>query len=442
MQNPEQLAIRFPSGGGGWGYRDGAGFGPVGLMGALPGTDINWVREVGDPTVNAVVWACLRWITDNLPEPELMVKRRQADGTEVNVATDPAVTRFLELLRYPNPQERKNGAPVLYSTAYDREALLAATARSYCSTGNAYWLKDRDNLGRVQGLYWVPHWLIAPAWPSAGGEFISHYIYRPGNAAEIRYPVKDVIHFRYGLDQHSAGRLGVNRLLPVYREIAALNEGGTWTASLLRNGAVPPVMLTPKEQVTLTEEVLERLKQMWARLTKRDGRGKPLVPSVPMEVQKLGLNPQEMALDKVLHWPSLLVCGALGIHPAAVFLAPDPKGLDNGGQHEQARKQSYQDCLIPMLKCFARTLTTSLLVPDLGADPKLYAAWDFSQVSALAEDETEKAARWATLVGARIATRNEARAALGLKPMAGLDEIEEPPGSEPEDNEDEESEDE
>ena len=423
----EKLTIRFPASGAGWGFRDGSGFGRGGLFGALPGSDIDWAREVGDPAQNAVVAVCLRWIADNLPEPELIVTRKQADGTEAPVANDPKVNAFLQLLEFPNPQDRKDGALDLYSTGYDKDSLLAATAASYCVTGNAYWVKDRDRLGNVVGLYWLPPWLISPAWPSAGTEFISHYVYRPGNAAHILYDRKDVVHFRWGLDSHTAGRIGTHRTSPLYREISSLNEGSTWTSALLRNGATPLVMLTPKDAtVQINESVLEKLKLMWSQLTRRDNRGKPLVPTAALEVHKLGLNPNEMALDQLLKRPELLVCAAMGIHPAAIFLSQDPKGLDNGGQHAEARKQSYQDCLLPLCKRFGKTLTTQLLIPDFGADPKMQARFDFSAVNALQEDDNTKAERVSLLVASRLISRNEGRVMMGLKPMAGLDEIEEP----------------
>jgi HK97 family phage portal protein len=398
--------MQYSGVGGSYGY--GEGWRSFALYGGvLPGTDTNWWAEVKDPSLNSTVHACLRWIVDNIGEPDPAVFRKQT-GTDAPLSSHPV----LDLLDSPNPE-------------YDGDALLAACGVDYALAGDAYILKERNNRGQVTALWWKPYWEMSPRWPGDGSTFISDYLYRPaGRGPGIPYAKEDVIHIRWSLDAASEGRVGRHRTFPILREIALLNEAGSYGAGLLKNSAIPPYMFNPKDpNQPVTEGVIELLKAMWASLT-RDNRGKPLIPSVPLEVQQLGLSPEQMALDKILHRPSLLVCAAFGIHPAVVNLATDPKGLDNGGQTEQARKQSYHDCLVPMLKRFGREFTRSLLT-DFEAGPirtpRLYVGFDFSKVQALQEDQTSLYTRVNSAVAAGWMQVNEAREKAGLKSIEGGD---------------------
>lgn len=367
----DALAIH-PVLGGGLSDYGFSGTGALGILGgALPGSDRDWVAEVKDPTLNYVIHACLTWITENIAEPDPAVCRKDEGGKWKALPTHP----LLSLLEVPNEDQ-------------DGWQMLSATAADYRVYGNAYLRKERDNLERVRELWWTPQHMISPVWDTDGRKFISHYVYRPtGHGTPIRLRKQDVIHFRWRGDSLTAGRMGVHRTQPVYRAIAALNEGDTYTPTLLRNMGIVPTLISVKE--ALTEDGKTALREWWAKLFTRDGRGKPGVMEKEGTVQQLGLSPEDMALDKILQRPELAVLAAFGI-PAAVLgfgVVGGDKGLDNGGQHEQARKAAYHDCLMPTLSQFGHCLTRQLL-PDFELDPTgLRVQWDFSQVPALREDQ-------------------------------------------------------
>lgn len=398
-----ELGITHGGFGGGWGMGGELSRSSWGLGGLLPGSDIDWAREVRDPSLNATIHACLRWIVDNITEADWCICRRAANGEETQLQGHP----LLDLLERPNPE-------------YDGESLFQAAAIDYALYGNAYLIKERSNRGEVLALWWKPAHEIAPRWPQDGSAFIKDYLYRPsGRGAGIPLDRKDVIHVRWGLDTGNEGRTGKHRSFPILREVAVLNESSTYTAAMSKMG-VPTFAFTPKDPTThIGEEARNHLREWWANMTTRDQRGKPLVPSLPMEFNKLGLSPEEMALDKLPHRPAMLVCAAFGIHPAVVNLATDPKGLDNGGQQEQARKQSYHDCLVPMRKRFGIALTTSLLNEyEQGPirSPRLYVSTDFSRVQALGEDVDQRNLRVREDYKAGLLDRAEARAETGRKP--------------------------
>jgi HK97 family phage portal protein len=404
---------------GGSGY---PGYGSNSLYGTLPGTQYKFEQEVGTLWSNSAVSICLGWMIDNFSEPEFQVTRKDGEGNEV--AVPHALT---DLIQEPNDD-------------YDAETLWMATLLSYCVDGNAYWIKARgsEGFGRPLELWYVPHWMMAPAWPQDGSEYISHYVYTP-NGMPRRIEKEDVVHFRFGMDPENQ-RLGMSRLKAVIREIFTDNEAGTYSAAIMKNMGIPGVLLNPKpiagEEVVVDSTSRRELEVLWNSATTGDSRGKPVIPSVALDVVKLGLSPEELALDKIRQVPESRICGALRI-PAMVV------GLNVG--HEQrtysnygeARESAYEDCLIPIQGRFARTLRRSLL-PDLG-DPSVdVPRWDYSRVRCLQEDED---ARWKRVIGAkkeRILTPNEARALIGFKPIEGGDELGQPePPVKPEPEEEE-----
>lgn len=392
------------------------------LYGTLPGTRYDFHREVGTLWHNSAVSICLGWMIDNFAEPELQVTQKDGEGNET-----PIPHALTDLLREPNQD-------------YDGEALWMATLLSYCVDGNAYWIKARgsEGFGRPLELWYVPHWMMAPAWPQDGSEFVSHYVYTP-NGMPQRVEKEDVVHFRFGMDPENQ-RLGMSRLKAVTREIFTDNEATTYSAAIMKNMGIPGVLLNPEvpkvpgEDVVVDDVSRRQLEVLWSSMTGGDNRGKPLIPSVRLDVTKLGLSPEELALDKIRQVPEARICGALRI-PAMVV------GLNVG--HEQrtysnygeAREAAYEDCLIPIQGRFARTLRRALL-PDLGDPTRETPRWDYARVRCLQEDED---ARWKRVQGAKkegLLTVNEARALIGYPPMEGGDELSRPvPQAQPTDEE-------
>jgi len=366
--------------GGGWSDSYG------GLLiggGRLPGSDHDWQQEVGEEALNYAVAGCLRWLADNISEPCLVVERRNAEGEWDQEPFHP----FLDFMTQPNEE-------------YDGESLLTAAAWDYSITGRGYQLKERDNLGRLRSLWWAPWYTVTPRFPSDGSQFITDYLYRPaGQGRGIAYKKADVVHYRWGLDHQTGGRLGVHRTRPFLPAMAALNEGMVYTPTVLRNMGIVPSVLMVRGKVGQGSK--DGLREWFNSLFTRDNRGKPGVLEVEGDgsggtgsvgdIKQLGLSPEQLALDKILDRPEIIVCNAFGIHPGVLYLgASGGKGFDNGGQLAEARRASYHDCLIPLLKRFALFLTRSVLSEfEIDGPNKVRCRFDFGDVEALQEDQTE-----------------------------------------------------
>ncbi len=390
--------MAFSAGGWGWG---GPSWEPWQPLGTLPGSTHDYAAEAGPLEANSAVSICLGWITDNFPEPDLMVQRRRLlrDGSR-GVAWEPAEGHALtELLDNPNPY-------------YDRDTLLAGTVMSYCLHGNAFWLKVRNSggMGSVVELYWVPHWRMRPDWPSDGSAFLSHWVYSV-NGSEVVIPLSDVVHFRDGIDP-AQERLGRSRLASLLREVVTDNQATAYEAALLKNFGVPGVVIAPGDPMgTFDEPQKESLRSQWQARCGGDSRGKPIVFSSPVSIQQLSLSPEALALDK-------LRTVAEDRISAALRLPPQVTGLTSGGKrptfanNEQARRAAYQDCILPIGRRFARTLQAQLL-PDLGHPERERVAWDYSTIAALAQDQESLTRRAAVGYRAGILQRGEARESLG-----------------------------
>lgn len=367
----------------------------------LGGTTFDYRAAAGDGRTNAAVMACVRWAQRTLPEAPLQVMTRNADGELKPVPNHPLQQR----LENPNP---------FYSGLH----LIGAVVADLMLYGNAYVLKARTRDRRLAQLWWVPATMIEPKWPDNDPTvYISHYEYRvEGEIVDI--PVKDIIHLRQGFDPVNV-RKGMSDIAALYREIASDNEAANWTGSLLKNGAVPGVIISPEQGVTASADDLEQVKDTFIQRFGGDERGKPMVVGAPIKTQVLSFNPQEMNLRDLRIVPEERITAMLGI-PAIVV------GLGAGLQRStfanfaEAREAAYESFVIPMQRLIAAELQTQL-IPDFDDKPipTLRLMFDLSQVRVLQvdQDALHNRARANLLAGG--ITLNQFLETIGEDPLVG-----------------------
>src|SRR5262249_61297241 len=115
----------------------------------------------------------------------------------------------------------------------------------------------------------------------------------------------------------------------------------------------------------------------------------------------------ELATERVGSRPEARICGALRIPGMVVGLnvRSDPRTFSN---YPEARRAAYEDCLVPMLRRFAGTLSAQAL-PDLGDAEREECGWDYSRVAALQDERTEIFRQNTLAVRGGWMTVNEAR---------------------------------
>lgn len=384
----------------------------------LPGTKIDFARKVGDGLGSSVLAAPLNWIMRNFPQAPPLIERLEDEEWK------PAPHALGELLRNPNP-------------FYGGRELWMATALEF-SFGNTYWLKIRNANDEVMQLWFVPSASMIPRWPNDGKTYISHYEYRPGGMARalgidagmtvmnrggqgtgIPIPVRDVVHFRFGLDPRNP-RLGLSPLGALMREVYTDDEAANFASVILQNLGIIGVVIAPKEKGTASKADVEATKEYLKKQFTGDKRGEPLALGQPTEVQLLQYNLQAFDMSPLRDVSEERVTAALGIPAAIVGFGTGLQSTKVGATMREMRRMAWTDCIIPMQEAIAEQGTRQLLTDET---PRAQLRFDTSQVLALAEDDTEKHNRVRADYLAGIIKRSVAKRALGYAVDEATDEI-------------------
>jgi HK97 family phage portal protein len=392
------FTFRFPSwGGNGWAW--------WGSQGTVEG-QIDYSQEIGPVTESSLVMAAVRWVGNTLPEAPLVVRERKAGEDGKPKAEIKEGHALSELIRNPN-------------SFYSGMTLWKGFALSWIVDGNAYLFKRRSAQGRVVELWWVPHWMIEPAWPQSGEEFITHYIYTV-DGKQVEIPYEDVIHFRDGFDPLN-WRKGLSPLRALQRELYGDIQSTRYTARYARNFGVPPFILSPKPDQNGVEVDTEKIKAGLMRAITGDNTGKPLVLSSAFEVKELAGRTAEVTSETNRRIPEERFASVIGI-PGLVLGYGAHWGRSTFSNYEQAVEAAYEGYLLPLWRFVGAELDRQLL-PEFETGKSYFVGHDLTDVRALSEDEDLLAKRVGLAYMQGVMKRGEAREKLGLKVEKGTDDI-------------------
>lgn len=381
-------------------------------------SEVNWTHietlvhgpGAGDDrseTINSAVFACLMAIATAYPEPDLCVYRKLGDGTSKKLLDAP----LQDMLDNPTPNGELSMDEMLFWLAWAKH-----------TDGNAYWVKVRsgnEKTGNVVELWPVSPTLIKPVTHKGSGDWISAYLYRDAPNHTVELPIENVIHFRLGIDDRDM-RLGLSPLKALIREIATDTEADKFVSGLLKNYAVPGLVVVPTGGTRLDEGDADRLAEKFRRKFGNDNRGNIAVMSKESRIEQFGFSPKDMDMTILHRVPEERISAVMGV-PAIV--AGLGAGLDRA-TYDNARSMGEwftERKLIPQWRSDAKKLTTSLK-PDFASNPRVYIDFDLTTVRALQEDEDAKYTRLAAAVQKPFMTRNEARYDVGLDPVEGWDD--------------------
>ena len=357
---------------------------------------------------NSAVFACLFALASAYPEPPLKVSRKVSIGKSDDMLESP----LQNLLDNPTPNGELSMDEIRFWVAWAKHV-----------DGNAYWLKVRSGdalTGNVVQLWPISPTLIKPVTRKNSGDWISYYEYhdQPDHVAQV--PVKNIVHFKLGLDDRDM-RKGLAPLKALLRQISTDEETDHFVDVLLKNYAIPGMVVIPKQGVSLTQAKADDMTERLRRKFGSDNRGNVAVMSEESTVQQFGFSPEQMNLSILHRVPEERISAVIGV-PAIV--AGLGAGLDRAtyANFKEAREMFTEQKLIPLWRADAGRITISLR-PDFTNDKRVGVSHDLTDVRAFQEDETAKVGRWSTAVGKPWATRNEARTDTGLDPVEGWDEI-------------------
>lgn len=374
----------------------------------LPQTKVDYAREVGDGMGSSVLMACLNFLMRTFPEAPPIVEKFRAEEWKQKPDHD-----LIALLRRPNP-------------FYSGRTLWMATVLDF-AFGNAYWLKIRNADGKVVQLWWVPRATMTPRWDNDGKSFITHYEYRPGQTSAdgrtlvsvgggvgTRVDVKDVVHFRFGIDPNNP-RLGLSQLGSLMREIAVDDIAAGFTASVFNRLGVIGVVISPEGEGQINDEDVKATKEYVKSAFTGDQRGDPLVLGAPTKVQLLQYNLQGFDTAPVRDVSEERVCAALGLPAAVIGFGTGLHQTKVGATMKEMRQLAWTGGIIPMQEVLAEDMDLQLL-PEFETGEHTRVRFDTSRVRALWEDNNEKHTRVREDYKAKLIDRAEARRETGRTP--------------------------
>ncbi|WP_158263128.1 phage portal protein [Amycolatopsis sp. CA-128772] len=310
-------------------------------------------------------------------------------GTEQLADNDPLVS----LLARPNDQ-------------LDAFRLWLWTSATYDVYGEAYWLKLRDDRGRVRELQPM-HPANVIIRRDELGELV--YFYSAG-VRDVSLlppiPAADVVPFTaYNPDTLVRGLSTLEGLREtLYSEDAARRA----TASFWRRGARPSIALT--HPATLSKPAQDRLQATWdSNHTGADLMGGTAILEEGLTPHVLQLSAEEMQYVETRKLNREEVCAAYDVPPPVVHIL-DRATYSN--VTEQMRSM-YRDTMAPRLNMFESAVAHHL-VPDFDRSGKTVAKFDLDEV--LRGDFETRSTAVRELISSGVMMPAEARPLFNLNP--------------------------
>lgn len=340
---------------------------------------------------NGVVFACVSRLGLSFPEAKL-VHYTERGGIKRAVPESPITA----LLRRPMPQM---GA----------SELLALTIMYLAISGNAYWYKVRSRRG-VEQLTPLSDAHIRPI--PGGTRLVSHYERQDDDGSSViprEIPAGDIVHFKW-LPDPLAPWEGMAPLRAVAREIDADNEMNRYLYALLKNDAIPRMILTSTLPGKLDQE---RIRAQWYSGHGGDKRGGIAILEGGLKAERLSLSLSELAMEALHRVPEARICAAFQIPPtvAGINVGIDQMTYDNV---TGLRRYFTEDTLMRLWAAVGDQATAGLL-PEFDLDPSRESlGFDVSGVAALQEKIADRRG-WANDALTRGGiTVNEYRDMIGL----------------------------
>ena len=359
----------------------------------LPGSYRDWSKEAGDLGLNSIVAISLDWYNRNFSQAIPKVYRKVSE--EQNEAISHSI---LELIKNP-------------STSVVSSVFWSFVIQDLKLQGNAFVRKIRVD-GKVVSLQYLPNDMVVPY--GDGKDPLQYWIYTV-DSKSYRIDIKDMLHFRYGRDPGDI-RLGRSPVSAVLREIATDNYASSTAYGIMKNNALPSIILGPDSNeisVDISPDDARTMKRRLQEDFSGDNGGGVAVLTGPYQFNRVSWSPEELALDVIRRLPEERITAALGLNAMVLGLGA---GLERSTyqNYERAQQAAWEDGMIPLLKQLSEVISNNLLYEYSETTPNEYFEFDISNVRALADDLEASSIRAERLFTAGIATLEEAKRIAGL----------------------------
>lgn len=350
------------------------------------------VKNLGNGGYNSAVVACLNVLGRSFAEAKLIVNIKDENGGMEYVPNHPLEDLFKK------PNKYMSGDLISF--------YIINSIHIY---GDAYLLKQRNNLEQVVALY-----PLMPAQIEAVGteeDLITGYKYEMKDNEVLLKP-EDVVHIRMSIDP-TDHKKGFSPLKSVLREIYGDESAGQLATALLANMGVPSVIISPKDEIGPNEEEAEQISKAYQRKVSGTQKGMPLILSGAMNVEKMSFSPKDLEMGTLRNLPESRISAVLGV-PA--IIAGLQVGLENGtySNARELRESFTENTLIPLWRVIAQEIENQLLKVDFANNENQSCAFDISNIRTLQQDVNETYTRMNLAVQGGWATLAEARRSVGL----------------------------
>ena len=365
------------------------------LQKKLPSTNRDWVAEAGDLSLNSIVAICTRWYLTNFSQVSFVVANKTSGQKEIQM------NDITELLKDP-----MNGTipPSIVWGNYIQDYLLL---------GNAYLRKIRGIGSSVIALEYLPADMVRPVGDSKVA--VQYYVYTV-TGQEYKIEKEDLIHWRFGRSTTDI-RLGLSPITSVLREIAADNQASSTAYGLIKNGALPSMIIGPDANdnaVDISPDDAKTIKKRLREDFATDNAGGIAVLSCAYKMERVSFSPNELNLSEIRRLPEERIPAALGLNAMVLGLGA---GLAHStySNYEQSQSAAWTDGMLPLLDSLCEILSIMLL-PEFNPQTGDYVDYDVSDVRALAEDVYANSDRAALLYEKGVISRAEAKRMISIEP--------------------------
>lgn len=345
---------------------------------------------------NAVAYACIRLLAESVPEAILKVYTTTDRGER-----EDARHELRKLIRNPNPLQ----------TEFEFWEL---TTLHLNICGISHWWKERSHDSTVIALWPLRPDRLTPYYgkglpPLGGWDY---------NLDGQRYmlPREDVLTFNLPDPEDPTGGIveGLGPLQVIAREVETYNQATLFTFALLRNYAMPGMVI--KTKAKLTEKDALRLKNNFKLKYGNMNLGEPAVIDADTDVSPISFNLRDLEFEALRAVNQADICAAFKV-PA--MLVGVKVGLDKAhfSNQREAREFFTETTLAVYWRRLAEQIQSDLL-PEFDDTETTVARFDTGGVKALAGQMIEKARPYKDgfIVGG--VSLNEYRQVLGLPPAA------------------------
>ena len=204
---------------------------------------------------------------------------------------------------------------------------------------------------------------------------------------------------------------GLSSIAPTRAAVDMSGEAMRFNRSFFKNAATPSDLVVKVSNSHPSAQEIERFLERWQeRFSTPEKAHSPVVLGEGLEMKHVGLNHRDMEFVAALSWSVEEVSRAFGV--PKVFLSEfEDATLANVRTMEQFL---WRNTIIPELRLFEDVMNRRL-APHFNEFPgQLEVRFDLTQIEAIQESQSDRAARLTNLVASGVITVQEARRDLGL----------------------------